>query len=102
MTRDTLISVLHENNKHKRTIATWESLERLSASIECLRLDQEQHDAFLQMVKATIETIESASFTKGKAVAEREYNQDLRSLVKRLDVDGEDYINMEGLELNKQ
>lgn len=102
MTRDTLITVMHENNKHKRTIPTWEQLERLSASIECLRLDQEQHDIFLQVVKATIEAIESASFTKGKAVAEREYNQDLRLLVKRLDVPDVDDINAECLELNEQ
>lgn len=102
MTRDTLITVMHENNKHKRTIATWECLERLSASIECLRLDQEQHDIFLQVVKDTIMTIESASFTKGKAVAEREYNQDLRSLVKRLDVSDGDDIITERLELNEQ
>ena len=97
MTRDTLITVMHENNKHKRTIATWESLERLSASIECLRLDQEQHDIFLKVVKATIEAIESASFTKGKAIAEREYNQDLRSLVKRLDVDEDNVADCLGL-----
>lgn len=84
--RNTLIDVLHENNKHKRTIATWESLERLSASIECLRLDQEQHDTFLDLVKGVVECIESASFTKGKMIAEKEYNQDLRALIQRLDV----------------
>ena len=83
--RNALIHVMHENNKHKRTIATWESIERLSASIECLRLDPEQHDIFLQVVKATIEAIESASFTKGKMIAEKEYNTDLRALVQRLD-----------------
>jgi len=102
MTEKTLISIMHENNKHKKTVSVWEHLERLSAAIECLRLDQEHHDIFLQVVKATIEAIESASFTKGKAVAEREYNQDLRSLVKRLDVTDSDDTDVERLELNEQ
>lgn len=94
---NTLISVMHENNKHKRTIATWESLERLSASIECLRLDPEQHDAFIKMVKDTIETTESAGFTKGKAIAEREYNSDIRALIHRLDVESTEIITDESL-----
>ena len=83
--RNTLITILHEGNKHKKTIATWEALERLSASIECLMLDDEQHDIFIETVKAVIETIESASFTKGKMIAERDYNEDIRRLVRNLD-----------------
>lgn len=88
----TLINALHENNKHKRTIATWECLEKLSASIECLCLDQERHDVFVRIVKDAIETTESAGFTKGKAIAEREYNNDVRALIRRLDVDDIQHI----------
>lgn len=82
--RNTLISAMHENNKHKRTIATWECLERLSASIECLCLDQEEHDALIRTIKDAVETMESASFTKGKAIAEKEYNEDIRALIQML------------------
>ena len=83
--RNTLINLMHENNRHKRTIAVWEYLEILSASIECLDLEQEHHDSLINTLKSTIEVVESSSFTKGKMLAEKECNSDIRALIQRLD-----------------
>lgn len=83
--RNTLINALHENNRYKRAVATWEMFEKLSASVECLGLDQEKHDSLIRMLKDVIEAVEVASFSKGRGVAEKEYNEDLRILIRTFD-----------------